>query len=82
VVLDNGEVIAQTYVVVLAHVEGLWIKPERRGGRLMKMLSDQVEKLVAKFGVPALYAFKTPANKDYLERLGWSETGWSVMVKK
>lgn len=79
---DAGEIVGRMFLVDVPHIEGTWVSPEARGGTVGARLERQMCRAAAALGLLTTFAFVTePAHADYMKRLGWNDTGYTVLTK-
>jgi len=81
---ENNEVVARMGLVILPHIEGTWIREDKRNGLNAKRLMDQMENYLIETGRGGAFAFIESSNeelKGYMERLGFTELPLKVYFK-
>lgn len=82
-VVENGDqILGRLLLVSVAHMEGVWIKPELRGGTLMRRMTREMEREAAGRGLTKLLAFAKPDMETYIERLGYRKMPLTVWEKE
>ena len=79
---DDGEICGRVFLMQPTHVEGPWVREDRRGRTLGKRLMNAVARTAKDCGVKKLFAYaadETLAN--YLERLGYTQEPFTVWTK-
>jgi hypothetical protein len=81
---ENDEVMARMGLVILPHIEGTWIREDRRNGLTATRLISQMEKFLIETQRRGAFSFVEDSNdevKSYMERLGYSELPLKVYFK-
>jgi N-acetylglutamate synthase-like GNAT family acetyltransferase len=76
---ENGQIVAKAFLVAVIHVEGVWVREDKRGTPLFNRLVEAVYKEARGLGLSRLFAFGMFASmEDYLMRLNFNRLNWSV----
>ena len=80
---QDGEIVGRTMLLAPAHIEGTWLREDRRNGSLGKRLLDRIEAEAKECGMSTLFAYAEIGTKtgDYLTRLGFTLCNFSVYQK-
>lgn len=82
--VEQGEIVGRQAYLLLPHLEGAWVKDERRGGTLAYRLIRKTEEVVAETGYPAVFAYvldSQPEVADYMERMGYEKLPLTIWMK-
>lgn len=78
----NGEIDGRIFLLFPAHLEGPWIKPERRNTLLCSQLVEAAEETAKNAGLTRLFAYAiSPEIEGYLKRLGYEQMPMTVWMK-
>lgn len=83
--VEQGEIVGRQAYLLLPHLEGNWVKEEKRGSTLGYRLVRKMEERVAESGYPVVFAYaldSQPEVGDYLERMGYSRQPVSLWMKE
>lgn len=80
---EDGEIVGRWFLVVMPHVEGIWIRPDKRGGTLGYRLEKAMCTEAKDAGLERILAFAdNDTHVDYMTRLGWKKLPFTVMTKE
>ena len=78
---ENGEVVGRVFLLAPAHVEGIWVRDDKRSTPLGKQLMEAAESEAKQSGITRLMAYGVSETESYLERLGYSKMPLTVWGK-
>ncbi len=81
---ENREIVGRIGIIQLPHIEGTWIREDKRNSRVLSRLISKVENILEEAGRTAVFSFadKRDANViNYLERLGYTQLPLKVYMK-
>ena len=79
---DEGKLVGRMFLVALPHLEAPWIREDKRGGTLGARMEAMLVKRAEHFGLKRTFAFAVNEEiEDYLKRLGYEKTGYTVWEK-
>lgn len=79
----DGEILGRIFLMQPVHVEGPWIREDKRGGTIAKRLMDQAELSAFSRGIRTVFAYAADAQlAGYLERLGYKKSELTVYTKE
>ena len=81
----EGRIIGQLAMIAVPHLEGLWIDPDFRAGRILGSLVKGMEELAKALGRTHLFAFVPEDSsevEDYTERLQFRRFPVKVYIKE
>lgn len=73
---ENGEIVGQTSIIELPHLEGTTVREDKRGTRLAAQLVAAAEETLRSLGRSYAFAFVLEGDvqvADYLNRFGYSK---------
>lgn len=80
---NDGRLIGHIFLCAPVHCEGIFIEEQSRNGFVMAALVDEAEKYAKTLGITKLLAFAVnPIMADYISRLGYDPTPFSVFSKE
>ena len=80
---DGDEIVARAFLVSPTHLEGSWIREDRRGGTLAKRMMDRVEQEAKAMGLKKLLVYAMSEQHEmYLQRLGFSNLPLTLWIKE
>lgn len=80
---DGEEIVARVFLLAPVHVEGLWVREDKRNGLLLGRMADIAYETARKLGLSSILAFGMNATMDgYLNRLGFKRLEWSVWSRE
>lgn len=80
---EQGEIVGRIFVLAPLHVEGPWIREDKRGSGLAARLIKRAEEEAQASGVVKVFAYAVSDEiSDYLQRLGYSKEPWTVWSKE
>lgn len=80
---QDGEFVGRIFLLAPVHLEGPWVRPDKRGGMVGKRLVDKAEEEARAIGVTKLFAFGSSEDlEDYLHRLGFKKQPLTVWAKE
>jgi len=79
---DGEEIVGRVFLLCPAHVEGPWVREDRRGGFVGKRLMDWAEAEAKSAGCQHLFAYGDSDDLEgYLQRLGYEKQKLTVWKK-
>lgn len=82
VAVDGKEIIGRIFLLAPVHIEGPWIREDKRNAFLGKQLIESVEEQAKNAGITKLFAYGIDQKtEDYLKRLGFGKLRMSVWSK-
>lgn len=83
VAMENDEIIGRIFLMAPTHIEGPWIRPDKRSGLLGAKLIAHAEERAKACGLTKLFAYAVDeVIAGYLERLGYSQVPMTVWAKE
>jgi GNAT superfamily N-acetyltransferase len=80
---EGGEIIGRVFLMAPVHVEGPWVKEDRRGRTLGYRLMDAAAQKAKKCGVKKLFAYAADEIlANYLARLDYQREPFTVWTKE
>jgi len=79
---EGEEITCRIFVMAPAHIEGPWIREDKRGQFLAKRLMDCAERAAKANGLNKIFAYGNEETSGYLERLGYKKEPMTVWVKE
>lgn len=79
---DGADYVGRILLVALAHVEGTWIREDKRHGSFGLRMWNRMEKEAKEIGLTQLFAYCEPKHDSYMERLGYIRVPVSVWRKE
>jgi N-acetylglutamate synthase-like GNAT family acetyltransferase len=77
-----GEICGTLVLVCPWHLEGAWVRPDKRGSPVLGALVRKAEAIAVRAGLTRLFAYgASPEMEDYIERLGYERMPLSVWAK-
>lgn len=83
--VEHGEITGRQGYMLLPHLEGNWVREDKRGGTLGFRLVRKMEKIVAENGYPIVCAYaldSQPEISNYLSRLGYKKQPVTLWIKE
>ena len=78
-----GVICGRMLLVVMPHLEGTWVAPTSRSGRIGFKMERVITDEARAIGLKKIMAFTTnEQHTQYLERLGWSRENLTVLSKE
>lgn len=79
---ENDEIVGRVFLMAPVHVEGPWVRDDKRGSTLGARLMSRAELEARECGVTKLFAYAANGQlADYLERLGYKKQPFTVWAK-
>lgn len=79
VVKEDGEIVGRAFLLYPVHIEGVWIREDKRNATILRQLVDATFQEARKLGLTKVLAFGMyDKMEEYLERLKFKRLGWSV----
>ena len=80
---EGDEIIGRIFLLAPLHIEGPWVREDKRSRILGKRLVDRAELEAKKLGVTKLFAYAVNDEiAGYLKRLGFTKNEWTVFTKE
>jgi hypothetical protein len=80
---EGEEIVGRIFIMAPAHVEGPWIREDRRGGLLLNQLVAAVTGEAKSCGHSKIFAYAASDQlADYLQRLGFQKMPLTVWEKE
>lgn len=82
--VEDEEIVGRQAYLLFPHLEGAWVRGDKRGTSLAFRLVREMEKTVAETGYPAVFAYALDTHPEvagYLERMGYSKLPLTVWTK-
>lgn len=80
---QSGEPTGRIFVVSVAHLEGIYVDPSRRGTSLMSRLVCRAERELMDLGATSAFAYGSDEQmENYISRLAYMKERWSVWRKE
>lgn len=80
---ENGAIVGRMMLLSLVHLEGTWIDPTHRCGRILVKMMKEMEKQAYEAGVRTMFAYSGSADvSDYLGRLGYKQSPLTIFEKE
>lgn len=83
--VEEGEIVGRQAYLLFPHLEGAWVREDKRGTSLALRLVKEMEKTVAESGYPAVFAYvldTQPEVAGYMERMKYEKLPLTIWVKK
>lgn len=82
--LEGDELLGCAFLVVLPHIEGIWVKPEHQKGIVAKRIEEVlVEHSKRVLGIDRIFAYAfTDQIASYLERVGYKRIPVTLYEKE
>lgn len=79
VVKEDGEIVGRAFLLYPVHIEGVWIREDRRNGLVLSQLVEATFNEARRLGLTKVLAFGMyDKMEDYLKRLKFKRLSWSV----
>lgn len=82
--IENNEVVGRMGIIELPHIEGTWIREDKRNSSIGFRLITKLENILEEENRSAIFAFAAnnqPEISNYLERLGYSLMPVKIYMK-
>lgn len=80
---NDGEITGRIILVSPTHIEGPWIRDDKRCGVIGMRLIEAAEREAKKIGIRTLFAYAVSSEiEDYLGRLGFGKKDLTVWSKE
>jgi N-acetylglutamate synthase-like GNAT family acetyltransferase len=80
---DDGGLAGRIFVFEVPHLEGIWVRPDKRGSLLMARLVAMAQNRLSKFGAKKVFAYAIDSKmEDYIDRLGFKQSEMTVWEKE
>lgn len=82
--IENNEIIGRTAIIQLPHIEGTWIREDKRNGTVGIRLISKIENVLEEANRTSVFSFihnSQPELASYMERLGYELLPLKVYTK-
>ena len=83
--IEDNEIIGRVGLLQFPHIEGTWIRDDKRNGFILMRLMNKVEEVLENENRASVFSFAESNNtevQDYLKRLGYVEMPLKIFAKK
>ena len=82
--VEQGEIVGRQAYLLLPHLEGSWVREDKRSSTIGYRLVKKMEEAVKESGYPVVFAYALDASPEvgeYLERMEYEKLPLSIYMK-
>lgn len=81
--IEDDKLIGRLFMMIVPHIEGPWIEPGYRKGRMLRDMEETLIEEMTSRGLKKLFAFAPDEEiESYLERSGYVKQPYTVWAKE